>query len=255
MPKMFKLAASFFLIPTVLLAVFITSTSYVRAGETITIATAANFIRPMEKLLDIFNRQSAVKAQATYGSSGKLFAQINQGAPYDLFLSADTDRPERLSAAGLAETPFHYATGQVVLWSRQAPADKPADWKTWLNNSQGRIGIANPQTAPYGQAAITALEKCGLLTTIKPRLVYGQTVSQAFQYAETGNTEFAFVPLAAGLSESGHRGVYLPVSEAPPILQNGCLLKSSQQSPAAREFIDFLNGPAAAGIKKSFGYR
>lgn len=223
-------------------------------SEPITIATAANFIQPMKRMLELFSLEHGIHAQATYGSSSKLFAQIRQGAPYDIFLSADADRPQHLYKLNSSSQPFRYATGQVVLWSSQTL--KPTqDWQQLLRDSHGRIAIANPLTAPYGQAAIEALTATKLLSAIKTRLVYGQTVSQAFQYAATKSTEFAFVALSSALSEHGQAGSYIVVEESALIHQYGCLLKNSQQPKVAELFITFLKSPAANKIKKEFGYR
>ena len=223
------------------------------AGETLRIATAANFILPMEKIVALFSEQTGIEVQTSYGSSGKLFAQINQGAPYDLFLSADLERPQELYKKGLSRAPFEYATGQVVLWSTQTNL-QAITWQQALAENKGRIAIANPQTAPYGKVVATVLGELGLLKVFAKRLVYGQSVAQVFQFVETKNTVFGFVALPYALSAKGRQGKSWPLPEVELVIQGGCQLTTGRPGQAVQLFIAFLTSDAVHLVKKEFGY-
>lgn len=227
--------------------------SGVLAAGPLRIATAANFIRPMGKIAALFSEQTGIPVQNSYGSSGKLFAQINQGAPYDLFLSADMERPQLLVKKGLCQELFQYATGRVVLWSANTSKESKT-WQEALTKDRDRIAMANPATAPYGKMAAEALEKAGLLDTVKSRLVYGQSVGQTFQFAQTGGTGSGLIALSQALSEQGRKGRHWPIPEAAPVLQGGCLLQSSTRSHEARLFMEFLASAEIQAVKKEFGY-
>lgn len=223
-------------------------------AATISVAVASNFLRPLAQLTALFTRDTGIGVQHTGSSTGRLYAQINSGAPYDLFLAADGKRPDLLHKAGLAEAPMVYARGEVVLWTRDSTV-AAADWQQALAAGRGRIAIAAPGVAPYGDAADAALHKAGLRTAIASRLVFAQTAGQAFQYAEQGATAFGFVPLAYALSEAGTSGRHWPIPQAGAVVQKGCVLQRSAQRPLARRFLDFLQTPAARAVIAAYGYR
>ncbi|MBN2438952.1 MAG: molybdate ABC transporter substrate-binding protein [Deltaproteobacteria bacterium] len=230
--------------------------SSVAAAEGIRIAVAANFIQAAKELTADFEKQSGIKVEATFSSSGNLYAQIANGAPYDLFLSADEERPDRLFKEGAAEKPFVYARSRVVLWSARKEFCKPADWRLAVAD-QGvrRIAIANPETAPYGTAVRTALQKAALWESGEGKRVVAQTIAQAFQYASTEAVDGAFCAFSSVLSEPGRKGCHYEVPEAPEIIQSACILKQTKNRAGAERFAAFLLSAPAVAVKEKYGYR
>jgi molybdate transport system substrate-binding protein len=193
---------------------------------------------------------------ATFASSGHLSGQIIHGAPYDIFLSADEDRPAVLSQKGLAEKPFVYARGQAVLWSAKKELCSASGWQEVVKHpSVKRIAIAAPAVAPYGAAAMAALEKRRIRDSLQQKLVYPENIAQAFQYAVTESVDAAFCALSSALSEEGKKGCYFEVSEAPPIVQGGCVLMRAKDRETVKKFANFLNSQEANSIKKKYGYK
>lgn len=217
-------------------------------------AVAANFISPFQEIAAAFEAQTKIKIEATYSSTGNIYAQITNGAPYNVFLSADEKTPAKLFEKGLCEKPFVYATGRVVLWCKKFCGAK--DWKEALQmKGMNKIAIANPATAPYGAAAEAALKKTGLWGDVNGRLVTAQNVGQSFQYAVSGGTDGSFCALSAALSKAGAGGCHYIITEAPPITQAACLVKSKGGSKESAAFLNFLNSPKATEIKKRYGYQ
>ena len=224
--------------------------------EKIHAAVAANYIQPFRDLAAAFEKETGIGVDATFSSSGNLYSQVTNGAPYDIFLSADQERPARLEKEGLAGKPFVYATGQVVLWTAKKELRGLKDWTGVIrSDSCKRISIANPATAPYGLAAETALRATGLLDTVQPRLVISQDIAMSFQYASTEAVDAGFCSLSAAYSDEGKKGCYYPVSQAPEIVQAACVLKKSSADPAVTRFAAFLVSPEASRIKAGYGYR
>jgi molybdate transport system substrate-binding protein len=186
----------------------------------------------------------------TYGSSGNFFTQISNGAPFDLFLSADLDYARRL--APRPDAVFRYASGRIVVW---VPASSQLDPGTALNSPAVRhLAIANPAHAPYGRAAEAALRHMGLWGTVQPKLVLGENIVQTFQFVESGAADAGIVALSLALAPQAHgRGRYseIPVDAYPPMDQGGVLLKDS---PAARAFRDYLLNPEGRRILKQYGF-
>ena len=235
--------------------ILLTASLAIRADEA-TIAVAANFTAPMQRIASDFERAHGHRLKLSFGGTGKLYAQITQGAPYDVFLSADEKRPRELFGKGLAGKPFVYATGEVVLWTSRKDLCGAAGWKEVLARGDvKRVSIANVETAPYGTAAMDALKKAGLWEGIQPRLVFPQDVAQSFQYAFTGSVDAGFCALSAALSSQGVTGCRFAVEGAPDIVQGACVLSGSTRSKAAEKFAAFLLSPEAAGIKKKYGYK
>ncbi|NDV25948.1 molybdate ABC transporter substrate-binding protein [Desulfovibrio sp. JC010] len=218
------------------------------------IAQAANFMPAMKEIIPAFEKNSGLKMQATYTSTGKLYAQIVNGAPFDLFLAADERRPKKLFKDGLAETPFVYAVGKVVFWS----LDKDTIGKSWQEAVKSgklhKIAIANTETAPYGSAAMTALKQEKLWKQVKPELVFAQTIAQAFQFTSTGAADAGFCAYSSMFTPTGKQGGFHLVEQAPPVIQAACVLKSSEHKEAARKFVHFLSSPEVRTIKKKYGY-
>lgn len=224
-------------------------------AEKILIAQAANFMLPLQEIIPLFEAKTGVKVEAVYSSSGKFYTQIINGAPFDIFMSADEARPQRLYKEGKAETPFIYAQGSVVLWIPK----KDVTCSTWTQCIEGKtlqsIAIANPETAPYGTTAMKALEATGLVDSVTPRLVYAQSIGQAFQFVSSGAADAGFCALSSTFSPQGQKGTTLRMPEAPPVIQAGCILSNAPNSKEAHAFVDFMNTPEVAAIKARYGYK
>ena len=222
------------------------------------LGVAANFVRPMERLSYIFEKNTSTNIETTYASTGKLYAMIINGAPIDFFLAADEKRPLRLFKNGLAERPVVYARGRVVLWTPKGSRPckvKHVVWQTLLERNEIKaIAIASPMSVPYGEAALKALKAAGILGKIRSKLVFAQSIAQAFQYAHMGVVDCGFVALSDALSENSCLGCRWTIPEAPLVVQAACILKRSHSKRDARAFLDFLNSPQARSIMKGFGY-
>ncbi|MDI9569533.1 MAG: molybdate ABC transporter substrate-binding protein [Pseudomonadota bacterium] len=226
------------------------------AREKLHAAVAANFISPFKELALMFKERTGLEVEATYSSTGQIYAQIIHGAPYDLFLAADQEHPQLLYKEGRAEMPFVYATGQVVFWTKQRELCGIRGWREVMAApGLEKVSVANPKTAPYGAAAMAALKQAGLGDAIAAKTVYAQNIAQAFQYAATGSVNGGFCALSHALTTEGGKGCHFPIPEAPPIVQSACLLKRTAKRPAAEEFIRFLASPEAAAVKKKYGYK
>ncbi|MGD0275989.1 MAG: molybdate ABC transporter substrate-binding protein [Syntrophales bacterium] len=222
----------------------------------ICIAVAANFIQTFKELASVFEKKEMVQVEATFASSGSLYSQIINGAPYDMFLSADEDRPKRLSDAGLGGIPFIYARGQVILWSANKEFCGASDWQAALRTKDvKKLAIANPDIAPYGMAAKKALEQSGLWDQLKVKLVNAQDVAQAFQYSTTGSVDASFCARSSLSSPEGRNGCYYEMKDAPDIVQSASVLKRAGDRTAIGKFAAFLVSPEAGIIKKKYGYR
>ncbi|WP_027182166.1 molybdate ABC transporter substrate-binding protein [Oleidesulfovibrio alaskensis] len=223
-------------------------------AQDLLMAQAANFMPAMEEILPAFEAATGIKGHAVYSSTGKLYAQISNGAPFDVFLAADEARPAKLAAEGKSEAPFVYARGKVVLWLPQ-PGVTAADWQQCLQRDTiQRIAVANPESAPYGAAAVAALNKAGLFETVSPRLAYAQSIAQVFQFASSGAADAGFCALSSTLTEQGRTGTTFAVPQAPSVIQAACILKSAPNPQAAARFVEFLNSPLVAEIKAKYGY-
>lgn len=220
------------------------------AGEA-RIAVAANFAEPAREIAAAFAAATGHKAILSFGASGTFAAQIRQGAPFEAFLSADEERPKALLAEGLAQRRFAYAVGRLVLWSRDAAA-APGEARLRAGDF-AKLAIANPAAAPYGGAAVETMAALGLTDALKPKLVEGASIAQAFQFVETGNAELGFVARSQILGRGGAAWL-VPQTLHAPIRQDAALLTSGAGNAAAGAFLDFLNGPQARAIVEKFGY-
>jgi molybdate transport system substrate-binding protein len=228
----------------------------VSVEEKISVAVAANFISAFKEIAADFEAKTKIKVEGTFSSTGNLYNQITNGAPYDLFLSADEERPALLNKDGAADAPFIYAQGQAVLWSANKDFCKAATWQKSLKNDRiKKIAIANPATAPYGAAAKKALEKVGMWDSLQTKLVNAQDIAQSFQYASTSAVDAGFCAMSATVSVDGEKGCFYAVGEAPGIIQSACILKRTTNRAAVEKFVEFLSSPAAQKIKIKFGYR
>lgn len=226
------------------------------AADSLNVAVAANFMQPFKEIAKSFESENPVTVNATFASSGHLTGQIINGAPYDIFLSADEERPATLQKKGLAEKPFVYARGQVILWTVKSTLCGMSGWhKVVTDLSVKKIAIASPKVAPYGAASIVAIDQSGLRDTIQNKLVYPENIAQAFQYALTESVDVSFCALSSALSEKGKKGCHYEVREAPPIVQGACVLVRAKDRDAVKKFVNFLNSPEANSIKKKYGYK
>jgi molybdate transport system substrate-binding protein len=243
-----------FVVAFILIILTISSSAF--AEEKISVAVAANFITAFKEIAADFETKTKIKVEETFSSTGNLYSQITNGAPYDLFLSADEERPARLNRDGAADTPFVYAQGQAVLWAANKDFCKAATWQDALKNKQvKKISIANPQTAPYGVAAKKALGKFGMWDILQSKLVNAQDIAQSFQYASTSAVDAGFCAMSATVSPEGGKGCFYVLGEAPDIIQSACILKRTTNRAAVEKFAEFLASPAAKEIKVKYGYR
>ncbi|MBJ7552935.1 molybdate ABC transporter substrate-binding protein [Marinomonas spartinae] len=240
--------------PTILLgSVFIMLTNNVFAAP-LRIAVASNFTAPMQILAPLFEQETGQKLQLSFGSSGKFYAQIRNGAPYDVFLSADQAKPDKLIKAGLAQksSKIIYAKGILVLWSATQQRVEPV--KSALEQAR-KIAIANPKLAPYGLAAKETLTKLGLWNVLQSKLVQGENIGQTYQFAYSQNAELGFVALSQVLA-GPVKGHYwqVPNNDHSPIKQAAVLLTHSQHKTQAQKFLNFLVRKDIQKRIKNFGY-
>src|SRR3984893_4818911 len=233
--------------------------SYARA-QSVKVAAAADLKFAMAELASQFEKQSGAKLDVTYGSSGNFLTQLQNGAPFDLFFSADSEYPKKLEAAGLTApgTLREYAVGHIVIWT---PSDSEINaakdgWKSLLDPRVKKIAIASPEHAPYGRAAVAALKKAGIYEQVKDKLVYGENISQAAEFVQSGNAQAGIVALSLALSPAMRNGKKweIPADSYPPIKQAVVLLKGSKNKDAARRFLDFVSGSQGLEILQRFGF-
>jgi molybdate transport system substrate-binding protein len=230
------------------------------AGEPVRVAAASNFATTIETLVPAFETATGHRLSVSTASTGKLYAQIRNGAPFDVLLAADALRPRLLEDAGLAVqgSRMTYAIGRLVLWSREAGFAGDQCRSLLDEDAEGRIAIANPRTAPYGAAARQALIAMGRWEDLRPRLVFGENVAQTLQFAASGNARAGFV--AAAQLQSGNLPATTCVWELPqalydPVEQQAVLLERASANPAAREFLAWLQGDRARSLVRDGGYR
>lgn len=243
-----RLLRSFTLVTSLLLAF-----SSAQAAQT-NVAVAANFTDAAKEIAALFKQKTGHEAVLSFGASGQFYTQITQGAPFQVFLSADDSRPRKLVEDGLAvaDSRFTYAIGKLVLWSKSPGIVK--DEETLKAASFAKLSICNPAAAPYGLAAVETMKSLSLYDTLKPKLVEGATITQAYQFVETGNAEVGFVALSQlSGSDVGSRWV-VPQTLYNPIRQDAVLLKSGAGNGAASAFITFLRGPEARAVIEKYGY-
>lgn len=223
--------------------------------ERVTVAVAANFALPMAELEALFEASGTHELTLVSGSTGQLYAQIVNGAPYDVFLSADRERPRRLTEAGLGNAPFAYALGRLALWTREPLYTGELTVDVLHEGNFRRLAIANPRLAPYGVAARELLQSTNLWEPLQEKIVLGENVGQAFAMAETRNAELGLVALSAAVAYSGSAAyVAVPSVYHSPIRQDAILLHQGQDNSAALAFIGFLQGADARRIIAAAGF-
>jgi len=239
------------------LSILFSSTVYAATAK---IAVAANFTKTIEQIAEKFTEQTGYEVKFSFGPTGKLYAQIRNGAPFDAFFGADEFRPLKTiqDGVGLKQSYFVYAQGQIALYSVRHPVKrkplevlKQADFR--------RLAIANPKTAPYGERAYAYLQSEGLLKSLKSKLVYGESIANAFQYVATGNAEIGFLALSQIVDPQSplfNKGEYwvVPQQAYKPIKQGAVLLTKGQNNEAAKAFLEFMKFPEAQEIMQNYGY-
>lgn len=232
-------------------------TSVAQAAE-VHVAVASNFTAPMKQIATEFENETGHKVILSFGASGRFYAQIENGAPFQLFLSADDEKPAQLEKSGLIVpgTRFTYAIGTLVLWSAKS-GFVDAKGEVLRKGQFGKLAIASPKLAPYGSAAIEVLTRQGLLSSLTPKFVQGENISQAFQFVSTGNAELGFVALSQIVKEgkvtSGSAWV-VPGALHSPIRQDAVLLSTGKDNVAAKALIHYLKSEKGKKTIRSYGY-
>lgn len=229
-------------------------------AQAITVAAAADLQAVMPELTALYQKQSGKTVQVVYGSSGNFYQQIQNGAPFDVFFSANLDYAKRLEAAGLVEpgSLYEYATGKIVLWvPKDSKIDVGSGLKSLLSPEVKKISIANPEHAPYGQAAVAAMQKAGVYDQLKSKLVLGENISQAASFVASGAADAGIVALSLALSPNmKDKGRYaeIPPADYPPIEQACVIVKASQKKPEAKGFLEFVKSAPARELLKRYGF-
>lgn len=232
---------------------FLTAHTLVQA-ENVHIAVASNFTHTMKELITAFEQQSPHTIKASYGSSGKIYAQIKHGAPFDIFFSADESKPALLFDEGLTHNkPFTYAFGALALWSNNQQF-KGQDLKQKLQSGEfNKLALANPKLAPYGLAAMDVLDNLNLREATKNKWVKGENIAQIYQFVASANADLGFIALSQVIHQQSHSDTWVvPPHLYTPIRQDAVLLKDKA---APTEFIQFLNLPSSQHIIQSYGYK
>jgi molybdate transport system substrate-binding protein len=226
-------------------------------ADEILVAVAANFTAPMQQIATAFEKETGHKVQAAYGATGKFYAQIKNGAPFDVLLSADDETPARLLRENAAVTgsPFTYAVGTLVLWSAKTAIVDGAG-AVLKNGGFDHLAIANPKLAPYGAAAVEVMKALGVYDAVLPRIVTGESIGQAHQFVSTGNALLGFVALSQVLKEGRIEGSawIIPARLHAPIRQDAVILLKGKGKPAAEALMQYLKSDKARAIIQSFGY-
>ena len=230
-------------------------------AQDLTVAAAADLNYAMKDLASRYEQKTGNKVSLSFGASGNFYSQIQNAAPYDLFFSADAEYPKKLAAAGLIESGSlrTYAVGRLVLWVPKASRLDPQKLKAnlLLEPAVKKIAIANPEHAPYGRAAMAALESLGIKDKIAGKLVLGENVSQAAQFVQSGNAQAGLIPLALAASPAmKNSGRYweIPAQDYPAIEQVVGIVSSSKHNKEAQAFIDFVISPDGAAILRQYGF-
>jgi molybdate transport system substrate-binding protein len=241
-------------------SVFSGCLSHFSGAQEITVAAAADLQSAMDEIVTRFQKETGKTVKPIYGSSGNFFQQIQNGAPFDIFFSANLDYPKKLEAAGLAEpgSYFEYARGKLVIWvPTGSKLNLGSGMKVLLDPSVKKIAIANPQHAPYGQAAVAAMQRENIYEKVKDKFVLGENISQTAAFVASGAADVGIVALSLALSpnmKDRGRFVEVPVGEYPPIEQASVILRTSKQKAIARQFLGFIKSAAIRDVLKSYGF-
>jgi molybdate transport system substrate-binding protein len=229
-------------------------------AQDLTVAAAADLQSAMQDIVGRFQKQSGKTVNVTYGSSGNFFQQIQNGAPFDLFFSANLDYPKKLEAGRLIEAGsfYQYARGKIVVWvPNGSKLDVSSGLNALLDPTVKKIAIANPQHAPYGQAAVSAMQKAGIYDKLKDKFVLGENISQTASFVISGAADVGVVALSLALSPhmkgEGSYGA-VPDDQYPPIEQACVILGSSKHKALASQFLSFVKTPAVSDLLRSYGF-
>ena len=237
------------------LVFFLLLTRMANAGE-VMVAVAANFTAPMKEIADLFHKKTGHSANLAFGSSGQFTAQIQNGAPFEVFLSADQSKPEKLIADGLADgsSRFTYANGSLALWSAASGADVLQQLKSGQFN---KLALASPKLAPYGEAAVQTLAAMGLTDSVSAKQVMGENIAQTWQFVSTGNAQLGFVALSQIMADgeiTGGSAWIVPENLYQPIRQDAVLLKKGADNPAAQALLAYLKSDEVTAVITRYGY-
>jgi len=240
------------------LALTCAGTAVAASAEEAQVAVAANFTAPMKEIIAGFEQQTGHEVRASYGSTGKLYAQIKNGAPFHALLAADQQRPQLLEDEGVAVpgSRFTYAIGTLVLWSAD-PDFVDSEGEVLKRGAFEKLSLANPKLAPYGEASIQTLEALGLKEAIEPKLVMGENIAQAYQFVHTGNAKVGFVALSqvmTGGKITKGSGWIVPGDMHAPIRQDAVILESGKDNAAINDLFAYLQSDKAHEIIHAFGY-
>ncbi len=232
-----------------------------QAEVELTVAVASNFQATAAEIAGEFTKQTGIPVRVSSGSTGKLYAQIVHGAPYDLFLAADTERPRLLQDEGYAVSGsyFVYASGSLVLWSNSRDMEGADCLAELMNGNYSHLAIANPRTAPYGLAAKRYLESQDLWRDAEPKLVYGENIAQTFQFVATGNATFGLIAASQIIDDTRFESGCLETlpdarGQVVTVQQAGVILQRSTNKAAAEQFMHFIKGPDVAALMQRSGY-
>jgi molybdate transport system substrate-binding protein len=230
------------------------------AAQAITVAAAADLQFAMQDIADRFQKETGKNVKLIYGSSGNFFQQIQSGAPFDMFFSANLEYPKKLEAAGLTVSGsyYAYATGKIVLWvPNESKLDLGSGLQVLVNPSVKKIAVANPQHAPYGQAAVAAMQKENIYDKVKDKFVLGENISQTASFVVSGAADVGLVALSLALSpnmKDKGRFAEIPVAEYPPVAQACVILSSSKNKESAQQFLSFIKTRESVGTLRRYGF-
>ena len=234
--------------------------SQLSAAQEITVAAASDLQFAMQDVAARFQKETGKSVKVIYGSSGNFFQQIQNGAPFDIFFSANLDYAKKLQAAGLTDpgSYYQYARGKIVIWvPKDSKLDLTSGMKTLLDPSVKKIAVANPEHAPYGQAAVAAMQSQNVYEKVKDKFVLGENISQTASFVVSGSADVGIVALSLALSpDMKDKGRYteVPADEYPAIEQACVILGSSKNKEAARQFLSFVKTAAIADVLRSYGF-
>jgi molybdate transport system substrate-binding protein len=232
--------------------------SVLAQADEVQVAVAANFSQPFKQIASGFEQATGTKVVAAFGSTGQFYAQIKNGAPFQVFLAADTETPARLvqEKAAVAGSSFTYARGKVVLWSAQAGV-VDSQGEVLKKGAFEHLALCNPKLAPYGAAGLQTMQALGVSEALQPKIVQAENITQAYQFAASGNATLAFVALSQvikdGVIGSGS-GWIVPQHLYQPILQDAVLLQKGQDQPAALALLNYLKSDKAHAVMRAYGY-
>src|SRR4029077_2823309 len=242
------------------LCLFVITNVNLAVAEEITIAAASNLNFAVREVAAEYEKASGNQVRLTFGSSGNFYSQIQNGAPFDLFFSADLEYPQKLEGAGLTVPGsfYQYAIGRIVLWTgHESRIDVTKGIEALREPTTKKVAIANPKHAPYGRAAVAAMEYFKVYDQVKDKLIVGENISQAAQFIESGACDIGIIALSLAIAPTmKSKGTYWEVpTEAHPCLEQGAvILKSSKNQEAARQFLEFIKGPQGQEIMKRYGF-